>query len=661
MVKYRDTGTHLGGPIVRDRVWFFTGLIYRGRSGTQPGQPEPAASEQFLDRIADTSSKLTWKITDRLRLQQTFYAEMWGTVNPPFTSPTRPIETLQHSRGNAKLDGNYGSQLSWTPGAATMFTARYNISQGGGDRIGFFEDLTTPHRRDQVSQLQSGNTTARQFRPRRDEASVKVETHLRRARVEHNLSYGVQIARSRNYNVDIQPGGVIYLDLNGRPDQAQFVGPDVSGAVSSAQGVWTENETTIGRFTLKYGGRYDRMVASSQDIPHFDGQFNRIGTLEGLGRLITWHTFSPRAGVAVRLTADGRTALRFVAGRYYLPLFLGEFEAVHPGRALTTTMRYDPATADFKTLVSITDPRAQIRIDPDMDPPYTDQVAVGLERELANNLGVAVNVVYKRGASQLGWRDIGGVYGEQQVTLSNDQQLTVFPLRNRPADRIFLRTNGPGFATTYKALILTATRRLSDRWQFTAGYTRQRAAGLELGGTAGRDPNDYTNANGGLGSRDRPHMFSLMGSYETPEVELPIDQPLRLQGAGELLLDGGGRPDVRGGHLVVSGPDPRVWEDRGTGVVLQRARRRDVRRRGTAAETRSLAMPAPLTFTSCQAPIADPFCAALVDRVGRKLGVRRRFVAERDALRREFLALQECAEGEALLRQAIRPRARPLL
>src|SRR5262249_21669932 len=197
---------------------------------------------------------------------------------------------------------------------------------------------------------------------------------------------------------------------------------------------------------------FDRMVASSQDVPKFDGKFNEVGTLTGLGKLVTWNTFSPRGGMNIKLTSDGKTVLRAVAGRYYLPLYLSEFEVLHPGRALTTTMRYDPTTRDYTTLVSVTDPRTQIRIDRGMKPRYADQFSIGADREVANNLAIGANFVYKRSRNQLGWKDIGGVYGQQQVTLANGQTLTVFSLVNRPGDRIFLRTNGPGYGTNYKAL-----------------------------------------------------------------------------------------------------------------------------------------------------------------------------------------------------------------
>jgi hypothetical protein len=134
--KYRDLSGHAGGPIVRDRLWFFGGLIYRARSGSGPGDPEPPDNEKFLDMITDVNTKVNWRINDRLEFQQSFYAEIFDTVNPQFTTPMRPIATLQHSHGSAALDGNYGSQLTWTVNNKTVLTGRYNITQGGSNRIG---------------------------------------------------------------------------------------------------------------------------------------------------------------------------------------------------------------------------------------------------------------------------------------------------------------------------------------------------------------------------------------------------------------------------------------------------------------------------------------------------------------------------------------------
>lgn len=519
--KYRDWSAHLGGPINRDRVWFFTGLIYRGRFGTSPGQAPPPPDEQFLDMITDTNTKVTWKINDKIQFQQTYYGEIWGTVNPNIVSPTRPIATLQHSQASIKDDPNPGSQLTAILSPSTVLTARYGLTMGASRRIGFFRDLTTPNRTDASSGVQSGNTNAHRFWPRRDEVSAKLNTYVSGSRVSHNISYGVQISRNKDVFVQIEPGGILYSDLAGAPNQATFVGPDARGAISKAQGVWAENEMTMGRVTVKVGGRFDRMVGVSQDVPEFDGQFNEIGTLKGLGPMVTWNTFAPRVGGNVRLTGDGKTVLRAVAGRYYLPLFLGEFEDLHPGRAVRDLYRYSPATGGYTTFVSRTDPRAQVRFDPNAKAPYTDQFSIGVDREIAKNLGVGINVVHKKGGNQLGWVDTGGVYGTRSVVI-NGQDITVFPLLNAPSARLYLRTNGPGYYNEYNAVILTATRRLANRWQFTAGYTRQKSEGLEPTGVLGRDPNDYINLEGRLGARDRPNMVSLMGSYEIPKIEVQL-------------------------------------------------------------------------------------------------------------------------------------------
>ena len=66
-----------------------------------PDYPYPFASFSIKNTII---FKVSLKINDKLQFHQTFYAEHWATVNPDgFATPTRPVETLQHSRGNLAL------------------------------------------------------------------------------------------------------------------------------------------------------------------------------------------------------------------------------------------------------------------------------------------------------------------------------------------------------------------------------------------------------------------------------------------------------------------------------------------------------------------------------------------------------------------------------
>src|SRR5262249_49732663 len=161
----------------------------------------------------------------------------------------------------------------------------------------------------------------------------------------------------------------------------------------------------------------------------------------------TWNTFSPRGGLAIKLTRDAKTSMRITAGQYYLPLYLTEFEVLSPGRAVSTTLQYDQIAKAYTTVSSVIDPRSQIRIDPHIKPPYTDQFAIGVEREVASNFAVGMNLIYKHSANSLGWKDIGGIYAPVQVTLQDGRPFTLFNLQNKTTDRIFLRTNGPGAGT----------------------------------------------------------------------------------------------------------------------------------------------------------------------------------------------------------------------
>jgi hypothetical protein len=92
-------------------------------------------------------------------------------------------------------------------------------------------------------------------------------------------------------------------------------------------------------------------------------------------------------------------------------------------------------------------------------------------------------------------------------------------LVNNPADRKFLRTNGPGMFAGYNGIGLSLDRRYADRWTANFGYACSRSEGLEINpgsaaiaSTGGQDPNDYVNFTGRLSPNDRPHLFNATGT-----------------------------------------------------------------------------------------------------------------------------------------------------
>jgi hypothetical protein len=85
--RYRDLTTNLGGPIRRDRLWFFTGYQYLRDYDSQPGT-DPAYPRTYEQNKVFT--KLTWKFGTNWQLMQSLHYERW--VNPDRPTATAPFE-----------------------------------------------------------------------------------------------------------------------------------------------------------------------------------------------------------------------------------------------------------------------------------------------------------------------------------------------------------------------------------------------------------------------------------------------------------------------------------------------------------------------------------------------------------------------------------------
>jgi hypothetical protein len=513
--KNRDWSSHLGGPIARGRAWFFGGMTFTGQSASTPGQAPLAQKDQYLVWFADPSAKVVWKVSDRITLQQTYYQESFFEPLPHFPTLTRPLETIQRSGGHFP---HGASELTAMLSPSTVLTARYALTDLPDERIGFNQDLTTPRRVDSATGINSGNFTAFRSKPRRDEADVKLNTYRSGSRINQNISVGAQIIRNRIWRATVEPGGVVYADLNGNRDQATFTPPSIDAAQYNAQVVWGEDEVTLGhQLTFKLGARVDRLQGLSTDAPAVDSSFQDTGTtIPGLGKLVTWTAVSPRLGVNWKLSEDGSRVLRGTIGRYYDPLTLTAVEAVHPGIAVTTLAKFDPATGAYTNIISVTDPRANIAFDSNVKEPYTNQYSIGLDTKLVSDMALSVSYVHKDSRDLIATVTTGATYGEQAVASPAGGTLRVFPLTSAANKRLFVTTNGPGYYTNYDALLVNVGRRLANGWQGSLGYAYSRLQGLTAGAV---DPNDVTSATGRQ-SQDRPHTLTMTGSWDIPRVDV---------------------------------------------------------------------------------------------------------------------------------------------
>lgn len=528
--RYHDFTTSLGGPVVRDRVWFFAGYQYLRDSDSQPGT-DPA----FLRRYEQDKllAKLTWQIAPSLRLLSSYHNEFWA--NPERPTLVTPFETTV--RFNGRVPTTTFAHVTHAPSSNTVWDARVGRFVLAQDNDPASGSITTPNRFDRVTGLSSGGPPSfGDFSLMRTTAKATM-THYRPGllRADHELKLGGQAEKGHHNALVIIPTGVRYIHSNGQPFQAVSRDPATPGGEFITAGAFASDAITIGdRLTINAGIRFDHSRAISPDLPARDltGQATDA-TVHGLGTLYTWNVWSPRLGVTTKLASDGRTMLRASYGRFHQGVLTGELGPIHPGQTPITTTAFDPATGGYTRLVSVVNPTTNLRLDPATGAPRTDEYSVGVDRELGRGLSVAIAYIRKSGENFIGWTDTGGIYREETRTMADGRVVPVLALTSGTASRRFLLTNQDGYLLTYDGLVTAVEKRRSDGWHAFASYTWSRTRGLQPssgsaagdpqfsstlgGGTFGRDPNSLTNAEGRL-PNDRPHMFRGAVSWEVPRI-----------------------------------------------------------------------------------------------------------------------------------------------
>jgi hypothetical protein len=531
--RYRDFTTDVGGPVVRDRLWFFAGYQYLRDYDSQPGT-EPTLPRRYEQN--KIFGKLTWRFKPGLQLLQSFGDEFW--VNPQ--TPTRVTPFVATLRPHASVPTMTFGHLTQTLSANTLWdirVGRFVYSRTDDPSTG---NRTTSNRFDRVTGVSSGNVPQFGTSTLIRTTAKATLSHYQRAlsAVDHDWKIGTSVERGEHYQPQVIPGGVRFVDSDGQPFQAISGPPSKTGGQFITVAAFASDALTIrDRLTINLGVRFDHSRAISPDLDAVDAEGRETGDIiRGLGTLYTWNVVSPRLGVTAKLSADGRTMLRASYGRFNQGVLTGEISPIHPGAVPVTTTAFDVATGGYTTLVSVVDPKVNLLIDPQTRTPRTDEYSIGVDRELRSRLSLALAYIRKSGSNFIAWTDVGGQYREETRTLPDRTTLPVFVLTNSRGSRRFLLTNPDGYSLSYNGLVTVIEKRRSNGWQALGSYTFSRVYGLQpsSGATAadpqvstvapafptaafGRDPNDLTNASGRL-PNDRPHMFRVMGTIDVPRT-----------------------------------------------------------------------------------------------------------------------------------------------
>ncbi len=342
-------GPSIGGPIVRDRLWFYLSYTYR-RASFFPSalfNSEDTSAFSYVPNIADptlelsntseATGRLTWQATARDKVQA-FFTKNHTFQYPLLTGSQLFPLYIAPEAGSEATNQFHAYQLSWArphtnrilfeagyaqmPNVSDLFALNnsYGASGAGAhfdartDLPGAFEAIGLTMSRN-MGFLFRGSTVHFSRMTRSARASMSYVTG------SHNFKVGFTSTTKRQLEAyQSESNWTNIMTLFGNPFRALFEarGPETNELTNV--GIYAQDQWTIDRLTVNAGVRFDYFAGSYPDhgsVPGFATHPIWAGPIFFEGAQVTsWKDLQPRLGVVYDLTGDGRTAIKASVSRF---------------------------------------------------------------------------------------------------------------------------------------------------------------------------------------------------------------------------------------------------------------------------------------------------------------------------------------------------------
>jgi hypothetical protein len=319
----------LGGPVKKDKLWFFTSLRKWGNGVQDAGsfynktQGSPFYTPDF-DRPAHRfqwwksgAVRLTWQATPRNKFAA--FGDLQDACNCGSTTgvgiPPEAI-TYFHFRPQHLYQTTWNSPVTnrllleagatwmvshsprWLPPGVTMDTVSIT-----DQALGFAYNAMATYAFRGYTHRNS----------QRASASYVTGSHAFKA--------GFQIEEGFRYAYTGVTGGNVNYRFNNRvPNQiTQYATPyDTLDKMKADLGIYAQDQWAVGRLTLNLGLRYEYFngYVPAQTVPATPSGWIPERKFDKVEGIPLWHDLSPRVGAAYDLFGDGSTAIKFSLGRY---------------------------------------------------------------------------------------------------------------------------------------------------------------------------------------------------------------------------------------------------------------------------------------------------------------------------------------------------------
>lgn len=336
-----DISGAVGGPIQRDKLWFFTANRWWGNSQFVPGlyynkntagwTYEPDLSRPAVNDNTNrhNNARFTWQAAQKHRLNISWDQEENCVCHSGLTGAASPEGVHRWNFGPP----NYLLQATWS----FPMTNRLMLEAGNTSLIFDYPTIPTedlPMGTDQISVLEQTGYTVN---------GVQVPGGFRYRSSAGGWRYGHKISKQSNQKfamsyvtgshalkvgLQIMEGWRhFYQEPNGSMDYNFSVGAPVSiiqyatplldeERLKASMGIYAQDQWTIKRLTLNLGLRFDYLNAAVPETNLPAGVFVPARQFPAINCLPCWSDINPRMGAAYDLFGTGKTAVKFNIGRY---------------------------------------------------------------------------------------------------------------------------------------------------------------------------------------------------------------------------------------------------------------------------------------------------------------------------------------------------------
>jgi hypothetical protein len=517
--SYWDRAINVGGPIVKDKIWYFG--TYREQFNSV-AQPQFRFDKSFDTKLWNPVVKGTYQMNQQNKLIGYY---QWGQKSQPNRLPYAAYFYNDEGSTNAQDSGSWVWKGEWN---STINDKMY-VEARFGDFGYYFPLLSNcgnvstcnPNYfwRDTGLGELTGAQQRWQLDRDRKQLTAAATYFLDTNKGSHTFKFGGEQLWEQGWEGYQQQfgGNIDHQYANGAPSTVVFTLPtaksgDAFGTLSANdEGLLTSrsalnvfalflNDTwAVGKLTVNAGVRYDRYngwLPEQEQLAASVGPTSVPAAIFPEQDLYTWNQVAPRIGGAYDITGDGKTVVKANYGLFWHNPGVGVGGNANPNTtAKSQTFAWNDANGDriWQPGEQGATPTAQalagaIRLDPNIESPITHESSVWLERQLSDTMGMRVGYVYKTqdnliatyvpGRSVLNgaysvpfpFTDIGvdGIRGTADDSVITLLGMPASQAANFPLDQVVM--NVPR-AENFKTFEISTNRRYSNKWSGQLNYS----------------------------------------------------------------------------------------------------------------------------------------------------------------------------------------------